>query len=507
MKLIYYFIMLQVASNTIQAQNKTVPLTKTIISGHFTDERNNDTVSIEFYEQRLGSTSAGVQNISGATVHGDFHFEIPIVDNLSYVKVVSVKKPYLLLFDYLIKKGDSVFVNINTDIFTKNGRYDYKGLRFTGINSHAFMARYLTDSIFIDRLNESPTQVISMDSIKKNISYLWDGLFNAMEKTQINKLKYLEKEKSILDNEVYDILKTDCYFDILKSELNQFINQWNKIRFREDSTTRRKKMMDYYTAHFQNSETGFTISLNAKKVSKSYIDFLCEKVIFEDLLKKKDQTDNDCISLIPFIEGSDKAIQQKLAASLIAIIGSSSEKKEFDSLVRYGLTKVYDPFLRSVVDNYFATAIKGSAGYPFILADYHGEKVSFSSLKGKTVLVDFWFTGCTGCVQVANGLKKVKEHFRNDTTIAFVSISTDKDLDTWGEGLKSGLYTDKESINLYTMGEGQHHALINYYHINGYPKLILFDSGGKMFSFNAPRPDVFNGFTNLVNTIEEAKHQ
>lgn len=507
MKWIYYLIGLLMAPLWFHAQNKIVPVPKTIINGHFSDERSNDTVSIEFYEQRLGNTSAGVQSMSGATIHGDFHFEIPMIGDLSYVKVVSTKKPYVLLFDYILKKGDSIFVTINTDIITKNGKYDYKGLRFTGKNSHAFTARYLTDSTFFERLNENPTQVISMDSVKKNISFLWDRLFNAMEKAKNNKLKYLEKEKSKLDNDVYNILQTDCYFDMLTSELRQFIDQWRKIRFREDSITRKRKMIDYYTAHFLNPETDFIISLNAKKVSKNYIDFLCLKLIFESSLKKNDQTENDCISLIPFIKGSDKAIQQKLTASMIAIIGSSSEKKEFDSLVRYGLHKVYDPFLKSVVNNYFATAIKGSAGYPFILSDNSGKKVSFSNLKGKTVLVDFWFTGCTGCAQVAKGLKKVKEHFSSDTTVAFVSISTDKDLSTWEEGLKSGLYTDTESINLYTMGEGQNHALINYYHITGYPKLILFDNRGKIFSFNAPRPDVLNGFANLVNTIEQAKHQ
>lgn len=56
-----------------------------------------------------------------------------------------------------------------------------------------------------------------------------------------------------------------------------------------------------------------------------------------------------------------------------------------------------------------------------------GKKVSFADLKGKIIVLDFFFTRCpTICPQLARAMKKLQNSFtHNDSIVQFVSISVD----------------------------------------------------------------------------------
>jgi protein SCO1/2 len=56
-----------------------------------------------------------------------------------------------------------------------------------------------------------------------------------------------------------------------------------------------------------------------------------------------------------------------------------------------------------------------------------GKKVSFDDLKGKIIVVDFFFTRCpTICPSMAKAMKKLQTSFKqNDTIVQFVSVSVD----------------------------------------------------------------------------------
>jgi protein SCO1/2 len=56
-----------------------------------------------------------------------------------------------------------------------------------------------------------------------------------------------------------------------------------------------------------------------------------------------------------------------------------------------------------------------------------GKKVSFADLKGKIIVLDFFFTRCpTLCPQLARAMKKLQRSFtNNDSIVEFISISVD----------------------------------------------------------------------------------
>jgi peroxiredoxin len=60
----------------------------------------------------------------------------------------------------------------------------------------------------------------------------------------------------------------------------------------------------------------------------------------------------------------------------------------------------------------------------FEILDMRGNKVSLASLRGKTVILDFWATWCQPCVASFPGMQKAVNYFKNDASVVFMFIHT-----------------------------------------------------------------------------------
>ncbi|WP_418360333.1 peroxiredoxin family protein [Sphingobacterium detergens] len=84
-------------------------------------------------------------------------------------------------------------------------------------------------------------------------------------------------------------------------------------------------------------------------------------------------------------------------------------------------------FLQSLLDRY-KNSIKGimiSEHAPDItLSDINGNTVSLASLKGKTVVLDFWATWCKPCLESFPGMQAALDNYKNDPNIMFFFINT-----------------------------------------------------------------------------------
>ena len=138
----------------------------------------------------------------------------------------------------------------------------------------------------------------------------------------------------------------------------------------------------------------------------------------------------------------------------------------------------------------------------FTLTDRNGNLFTNQQLKGKVSVLEFWFTGCSGCGQMKAALENVEAQFRSDSSIVFVKISTDKDFKTWQSSLKQGKYVSGNGIHLYTSGKGAGHDIISNYDISGYPSLFLIDQAGGIIPYdhfnNDPRRDGGKALINLL---------
>ncbi len=103
--------------------------------------------------------------------------------------------------------------------------------------------------------------------------------------------------------------------------------------------------------------------------------------------------------------------------------------------------------------------------------------------KGKVIYIDFWFTGCSGCIAEFPHVEKMHSNF-SDKDVAFVFLC-------W----KSEQTSYENVIKKYQL-EGQH-ILLNkkqyeyfekQFQISGFPTYVLIDKEGKVYSKHASRP-------------------
>lgn len=146
----------------------------------------------------------------------------------------------------------------------------------------------------------------------------------------------------------------------------------------------------------------------------------------------------------------------------------------------------------------------GNESYNFCLKDTSGIVVRLDELRGRIVILEFWFYGCNPCKLLSSGLKEVLySHPRKDEML-LVTINVDKKRENWIKGIKSGEYTDKRSIDLGTGKEGFGHEILQYYKFNSFPQLVIIDKQGNLVTAQAPRPLGADGQRDFLDILEKS---
>jgi thiol-disulfide isomerase/thioredoxin len=130
---------------------------------------------------------------------------------------------------------------------------------------------------------------------------------------------------------------------------------------------------------------------------------------------------------------------------------------------------------------------KGSLAFPFHFADTNGKEHRLSEFAGKLVVMDFWFTGCKGCLQMAPVLRSLAKELKVNPDIVFISVSIDRNSTVWKQSVAKGLYCSLDEVNLLS-DNGSSSKILQHYNINSFPTLILISKSGRIVSTTPPDP-------------------
>jgi peroxiredoxin len=90
-----------------------------------------------------------------------------------------------------------------------------------------------------------------------------------------------------------------------------------------------------------------------------------------------------------------------------------------------------DPFTRTVTADGTVelrlnkNAVEGSAAPTFSIRTIDGKTISAAALKGKVVVLNFWFIGCPGCMEEIPKLNNLAAKYTGRPSIVFLALSTD----------------------------------------------------------------------------------
>lgn len=142
----------------------------------------------------------------------------------------------------------------------------------------------------------------------------------------------------------------------------------------------------------------------------------------------------------------------------------------------------FDPALSATFD-----LLNNKAFAEIQLEDTSGQMFHTSSLLGKTVYVDFWFTTCAPCLKEIPFSRSLYQFFQDSTNLAFVGICIDnkENRDKWKQLVRDRAMPGIQLF--YARNMPQTISLPKEYRIS-YPTYLLLNDEMKVTGYDAPRP-------------------
>ncbi len=136
----------------------------------------------------------------------------------------------------------------------------------------------------------------------------------------------------------------------------------------------------------------------------------------------------------------------------------------------------------------------GTYAKPFNVTDVNGNKYSLEKLKGKIIVMNFWFVECKPCVMEIPDLNKLVEKYK-DKEVVYLGFAINKTLE-----LNS--FLRKKEFKYHIIPDSR--EVINSYKISAYPTHIIINKNAEIvFSTSGLGPttiaDLEKGIEKLLN--------
>jgi len=473
------FLFLTFIITAIQAQNNSFSPHSNNVSNSISFTGNirgpfqiTDTISVIFRRDYLSHLEGAEILRVHPKYDGSFEFGFSNVDHPATMLLgYYIDGHYYDLGDYFVEPGDKIHILLNG-----NKNEYHLSPSFEGEGVAKYNCRLEIDKIKgqFDELRKS-TPIRKLDDL--------DGYRKLIDSGQVMINSALIKYKNILSASMYNLMAAEFSTYVPTIWLMEIGHYY---RHRAKSETEKQKVIKFYkkplsVLPLHNS--------NISALSKNYVLYLQSKFTL-DLFIANNGKGYEYKKLYSVLKkNTNGLLREKLLMLFFLSIALDTrdlvnyKPSDFDECLRDALKYIKTPYIQEALNNSFSVYKRGTEAFPFSFVNTQGGTVNLKDLKGKTILLDVWFTNCLGCLDLGKKLHEdIYPEFKKDSSFVILSISTDEKKETWLKSLNSGKYSQPEFINVYTGGVGFYeHPLIKHYNIQGAPWSIIIDKNGRVF--------------------------
>ncbi|QIH34465.1 TlpA disulfide reductase family protein [Sphingobacterium sp. DR205] len=498
MKKFIYLIIAICTLNFVFAKYKVKPIYIDVIYSGV----QKDTLTIEY--QHNGTSLSALEKVKLNDPELNNHFEVNpgLQDKIVYL-TIGGKKEYLII-QYLAEPGDSIQIYVTSE-----------KLKFRGRGSEKYQCRYEMDKIN----NIFPWESVRVKYNLNNGESVLDSLYytnyipdsfsilNRQYAASKCSQEVLNWYKGRLSEFIYTLLLANLLADTEEKIWRNFTSCFTKFDSSADLVQKKDIRDSLMNIYLNRNSPGFNmISDSVLAYSHKYLAYVSKKTSrkkhgFGEALAFR----NDSLLLKSEVETLAENYKGKLRDKIITqfLLTNFTDLPNISSLIRQAQKIVIDPECKRLLVSLSLTNTQGSKAFAFNLPDFSGKIRTLDEFRGKVIIMDFWFTGCGSCRVMAENLKPIVEHFKNNNNIVFISVSADENINTWRNSIIKEIYTNKYSIDLFTQGEGTSHPIIKNYKIESYPTLLMIGKDGKIITTSILQPKTERDKQKLISFIEK----
>jgi peroxiredoxin len=176
--------------------------------------------------------------------------------------------------------------------------------------------------------------------------------------------------------------------------------------------------------------------------------------------------------------------------------GNVISNNEFVDLRLANYAERGDPATRTVLDDgtvEFRIANprqEGTVAPTFDAPDIDAKWINTAELKGKVIVLNFWFIGCAGCMDEIPKLQATANKFSDKSDVVFIAVSTNTP-----QELRR--FREREGFTYRHIGQAL--ALSKLFDFVGYPKNIVIGRDGKIVYWRS-RIYAWDKFESVINS-------